>query len=390
MPTKKAQQPELPRVFGTEWIRAAYGLTTQRKGAGKKNNPADPLDVRWLVPQPPGKKAEQQLAAAAAKALGLDPSDRVISAENQGKQLTGLRNLGATCYMNSLLQGLFMNPAFRRGIYAWRPADSAQNSVAQTIIRELQLLFTCLQRSHTTYYDPEKLSKTLNLDTTLQQDAQEFSKILLTFLEDQLRQCPDKSVSNLVQNQFQGEYCYRTTCQTCKRQSDSSSTRYPFYELELNLDPKGGTLEESLREYIKAEVLSGVECSHCSAKHDATRQMALLTLPPVLTLQLLRFVYDLATGTKKKVNAAVRFPARIDLSQFVDPDERTGDASEYEYQLTAVLMHTGSSANTGHYTARILEQTAAQPGGGGDAGGSVVVGSLVTGGDTDGTAALAE
>ena len=42
--------------------------------------------------------------------------------------------------------------------------------------------------------------------------------------------------------------------------------------------------------------------------------MALLTLPPVLTLQLLRFVYDLATGSKKKVNAPVRFPAKIDLS----------------------------------------------------------------------------
>ena len=62
----------------------------------------------------------------------------------------------------------------------------------------------------------------------------------------------------------------------------------------------GNALEDSLLEYIKAEELSGVECSHCNAKHDATRQMALLTLPPVLTLQLLRFVYDLATGSKKR------------------------------------------------------------------------------------------
>ena len=37
--------------------------------------------------------------------------------------------------MNSLVQTLFMNPAFRRGIYAWAPpaAADAQDSVAQGI-----------------------------------------------------------------------------------------------------------------------------------------------------------------------------------------------------------------------------------------------------------------
>jgi len=32
----------------------------------------------------------------------------------------GLSNQGATCYMNSLLQTLFMTPEFRRGIYEWQ------------------------------------------------------------------------------------------------------------------------------------------------------------------------------------------------------------------------------------------------------------------------------
>ena len=89
--------------------------------------------------------------------------------------------------------------------------------------------------------------------------------------------------------------------------------------------------------------------------------MALLRLPPCLTLQLLRFVYDLSTGTKKKVSVAVKFPEKIDLSAYVD-GARAG-APEHQYQLTAVLMHTGNSANSGHYTARILQQTAAAAGG---------------------------
>ena len=40
----------------------------------------------------------------------------------------GLRNLGATCYLNSLLQFLFMNKFFRACVFAWREPAGVNES----------------------------------------------------------------------------------------------------------------------------------------------------------------------------------------------------------------------------------------------------------------------
>jgi len=103
--------------------------------------------------------------------------------------------------------------------------------------------------------------------------------------------------------QFRGEFCYSTTCADCGQRSASSANKYPFYELELNVRP---TLHAALAEYIQKDELCGDNqylCEVCNGKRDATRQIELLALPPVLTLQLLRFVYDVETNSKKKARA---------------------------------------------------------------------------------------
>ncbi|KAG8227309.1 hypothetical protein J437_LFUL004858, partial [Ladona fulva] len=115
------------------------------------------------------------------------------------------------------------------------------------------------------------------------------------------------------------------------------------------------SLAEFLQEFLQKEKLEGADryhCAVCGSKQDATRSIELRRLPPVLTLQLLRFVFDRTTGHKKKLNSFVYFPEELDMSPYLSQPPKT-----HLYSLRAVLAHKGSSAYSGHYVAHICDTT---------------------------------
>ena len=117
-------------------------------------------------------KSAKQLEAAIAQACGAAPSNR-LRAETELSRV-GLKNLGATCYMNSLLQCLFNNTTFRSAVFKWRPPEREEGAptAAEGICSELQRLFAHLQHSSAVSYDPSALTGALQLDTDVQQDVQ--------------------------------------------------------------------------------------------------------------------------------------------------------------------------------------------------------------------------
>ena len=60
---------------------------------------------------------------------------------------TGLLNQGATCYLNSLLQSLFMTPELREAVFEWRYDASKDPEEKRCIPLQLQKLFAQLQIS---------------------------------------------------------------------------------------------------------------------------------------------------------------------------------------------------------------------------------------------------
>ncbi|KAK7093901.1 ubiquitin carboxyl-terminal hydrolase 48-like [Littorina saxatilis] len=271
---------------------------------------------------------------------------------DEGK-FVGLKNLGATCYVNTFLQLWFHNAAVRRAVYQWQ--DIEQNNQEgrewkpSSVCGHLQLLFGLMQYSKRAYIDPSPLIECLGLDTGEQQDAQEFSKLFLSLLEGSLMQSSPGQPSNIVQQQFAGTYCYVTRCQACGSKSRREAT---FYELDVSIHGHS-SLMSSLRDFLQEEKLEGENqymCGVCDSKQNAVRFIQLQTMPPVLNLQLLRFVFDVKRGHKKKLNSYLQFGDVLDMSEFLQQPAMTT-----VYDLTAVLIHRGPSAYSGHYVAHIQD-----------------------------------
>ena len=96
--------------------------------------------------------------------------------------------------------------------------------------------------------------------------------------------------------------------------------------------------------------------SSCAKKADASRSLVLEQIPPVLNIQLARYVFDMATFSKKKLATKVKLPRTLTVPTKQADDGNSNDTTA-KYILCAVQNHHGTSAHGGHYTADVLDWT---------------------------------
>ncbi|KAL2600182.1 hypothetical protein AAZV13_10G096600 [Glycine max] len=261
----------------------------------------------------------------------------------------GLKNQGATCYMNSLLQTLYHISYFRKAVYHMPTTENDMPSVS--IPLALQSLFYKLQYSDTSVATKE-LTTSFGWDTYdsfMQHDVQELNRVLCEKLEGKMK---GTVVEGTIQQLFEGHHMNYIECINV----DYKSTRKEsFYDLQL--DVKGcKDVYASFDKYVEVEQLEGDNKYH--AEHyglqDARKGMLFIDFPPVLQLQLKRFEYDCTRDTMVKINDRYEFPLQLDLDmdngKYLSPD---ADRSIRNfYTLHSVLVHS-SGVHGGHYYAYI-------------------------------------
>lgn len=127
-----------------------------------------------------------------------------------------------------------------------------------------------------------------------------------------------------------------------------SATIEPFLLLQLDIDgDKVETIEDALVQLSASERLSDYN-------REASKQLLLESLPPVLILHLKRFKYDRGTT---KVHRIVGFESELEIpANVISAGRRQALAKHRRYQLSAVVYHHGRYATGGHYTTALRQQ----------------------------------
>ncbi|XP_026889014.2 ubiquitin specific peptidase 9 isoform X6 [Electrophorus electricus] len=335
------------------------------------------------------------------------------------KGFVGLKNAGATCYMNSVIQQLYMIPPIRNGILAIEgtgsdvdddmSGDEKQDNESNVdprdevfsyhhqfddkpslnksedrkeynigVLRHLQVIFGHLASSRLQYYVPRGFWKQFRLwgepvNLREQHDALEFFNSLVDSLDEALKALGHPAMLSKV---LGGSFADQKICQGCPH-------RYECEEsfTTLNVDIRNHqNLLDSMEQYVKGDLLEGANayhCEKCNKKVDTVKRLLIKKLPPVLAIQLKRFDYDWERECAIKFNDYFEFPRELDMEPYtvagvaklegsdVHPENQQviqqNELSEVEvscssrYRLVGVLVHSGQ-ASGGHYYSYIIQR----------------------------------
>ena len=280
----------------------------------------------------------------------------------------GLKNIGCVCYMNSILQQMYMVPSFR---YAIMSADDKKgknyqisffynNTFDDNLLHQLQKMYTFLTYSEKQAYNPKDFCSSFKdfdgapINPLLQQDSQEFYNNFCDKIENSLKNTKYKYI---IENIFTGKTCSSVICEKCKTVSNRFED---FYNLSLEVK-NIGSLYESLEKLIEPEKIEQFNCEVCKEKVTISKRTSLSKLPNVLFIHLKRFYMNYEIETTEKINSKFEFPNTLDLKKYcieeiIKNNKETYETDDiypkndeyYQYELKGINVHMGN-AQGGHY-----------------------------------------
>ncbi|CAH0601984.1 unnamed protein product [Chrysodeixis includens] len=355
-------------------------------------SPETPVARRKLLDSKDIEETKAELAGGKSGPSGLrrssERSDSLAESRSDKQPshtcgLNGLRNIGNTCFMNSVLQCLSNTKPLLEYVQDDKYTDDINTSLScmkGALIKAFGSLIKELWRSgerdavvNTTTFKSQVQRFAPRFMGYSQQDAQEFLRYLLEGLHEDVNRVTikpkpiiteiDDSLSDSakaaeawsrylrmedsrVGDIFVGQLKSTLRCTHCNH---DSVTFDPFWDLSLPIPSRTGNLklQQCLQHFTREEEMDGDEkptCSKCGVRRKCLKWFTVQKFPQVLVLHLKRF--SPTERFRGKLSVVVEFPlSGLDLSAFA-----ATRAQHPVYNLYAVSNHSGTTYS-GHYTA---------------------------------------
>ena len=307
----------------------------------------------------------------------------------------GLKNIGATCYMNAIIQSLVNVKQLTKYLlnndnffFIIDNADECEILSCYCLLLEKLCCDEKVEDSYSPYNFKEIISRKNPLfDGVNANDSKDLLYFLFEEMNYEFNQINlkvkdiisynninlkmnhnNQSNKNLMLKKFINEYSFKnnniipklffsiieieTICQSCNNYNYNYQIVYSLeFDLEKiynkiygeeNIHPnkKLLSLDECFLNYNETYHYNsedGLYCNICKSKTESIYSSRIFSLPPILIILLNR-------DKDNKFKCDVDFPENINIRQYIQCPQ-----SNYNYSLIGIVSHLGSSGMTGHF-----------------------------------------
>jgi ubiquitin carboxyl-terminal hydrolase 8 len=297
-----------------------------------------------------------------------------------GKGLSGMANLGNTCFLNSCMQVISHTYELNDFLETAEYKKNIKNIPDSVLLVEWdklrQLLWTknCTISPGGFVSSVQKIASIKNKDLFTgwaQNDLPEFLLFFIDSLHNALSREVDMTIRGNIHNKTDkvAKQCYEMMKNMYTREYSElinifygihvsklssrsnevlSTTPEPFFMLDLPIPVKrNSTIYDCFNLYTQPELLSGDNAwfnDKTKTKQDVVRNIEFWSLPNILAISLKRFTNNLS-----KTQTLIDFPLTdLDLCKYVCGYNK----KSYKYDLYGICNHSGGISG-GHYTSYI-------------------------------------